>query len=445
MCIRDRWWPDGEAPGVLRNRWLERRHMMHHTRRWERDHSGELQAAWMNGAGVLVWENVFGAWNGWSARDRALLRAMLPVQRHFSAAFGGEGWAPLVPTLAERVYASLWTFPGGRLWTLVNRADEPYEGPLLALDGGGSLHDALSGEPARVDGPVVSGRLEGRGVGSLVELGAGADRAHRRFLARQRRERVAWTSDTSFPQLAARALRPPGPAPAASLPPGMLAVPPYSRPMTAVFRRRECGSYDDAPFVDDWKPLPPRLHSPVEETRQVALAAFAIDAREVSNREYHAFLAASGYRPRVPDGFLAHWTDGHPPEGEEDEPVTFIDLDDARAYAAWAGKRLPSEWEWQHAMTLHPQPDGGRRVWNWTESERSDGRSRYCILKNGSDHNSSGSEWYADGGPRGPEFSAKLLLGWPRLNRRATVGFRCAVSLARESSWTRDHAARNDR
>jgi hypothetical protein len=49
--------------------------MLHHTRRWNRDHADELQSAWLNGVGVLVWENVFGAWVGWNARDRALLQA----------------------------------------------------------------------------------------------------------------------------------------------------------------------------------------------------------------------------------------------------------------------------------------------------------------------------------------------------------------------------------
>ena len=39
------WFADSAAPGVLRARWFERRHMLHHTRRWNRDHSDELQSA----------------------------------------------------------------------------------------------------------------------------------------------------------------------------------------------------------------------------------------------------------------------------------------------------------------------------------------------------------------------------------------------------------------
>jgi hypothetical protein len=53
---------DSVAPGVLRQKWFERRHMQHQIRRWDHDHTAELHAAWMNGSGIMVWENVFGFW-----------------------------------------------------------------------------------------------------------------------------------------------------------------------------------------------------------------------------------------------------------------------------------------------------------------------------------------------------------------------------------------------
>ena len=96
------WFDDSFVPGVLRNKWIERRHMQHQIRRWDHDHTGELHSAWMNGSGMLVWENVFGSLVPWNQRDRSILRAMLPIQRRFTALFSGERWTPLVPVLPER-------------------------------------------------------------------------------------------------------------------------------------------------------------------------------------------------------------------------------------------------------------------------------------------------------------------------------------------------------
>ncbi|MHC4744959.1 MAG: hypothetical protein ACYS8Z_23840, partial [Planctomycetota bacterium] len=59
------WFQDSNVPGVLWNKWFERRHMMHQIKRWNSDHTGELHAAWMNGSGMLVWENVFGTLVPW--------------------------------------------------------------------------------------------------------------------------------------------------------------------------------------------------------------------------------------------------------------------------------------------------------------------------------------------------------------------------------------------
>ncbi len=120
------WFKDSEVPGVLRNKWFERRHIQHQVKRWDYDHTAELHTAWMNGSGMMVWENVFGAWVPWSPRDRSILRAMLPIQRRYSALFAGENWTPLVPTNQSGLYASLWEGDGLRLWTLVNRRNEPW-------------------------------------------------------------------------------------------------------------------------------------------------------------------------------------------------------------------------------------------------------------------------------------------------------------------------------
>jgi formylglycine-generating enzyme len=68
-------------------------------------------------------------------------------------------------------------------------------------------------------------------------------------------------------------------------------------------------------------------------------------------------------------------------------------------------------------------------VWNWTESEHSDGRTRFAILKGGSDWLPQGSDWYVDGGPQDAGYSLKLLLLGAGMARSPSIGFRLAVDL----------------
>ncbi|HWB38595.1 MAG TPA: hypothetical protein VHA75_21460, partial [Rugosimonospora sp.] len=128
------WFADSPVPGVLRATWFERRHMVHHTRRWHRDHLAELHSAWLNGAGILVWDAVFGVWVGWNARDRALLRAARRVWRAAGDLFTTAEWTPLAdhPGDGQPVYASRWERSDRTLWTVVNRSAEPFQGTWLA-------------------------------------------------------------------------------------------------------------------------------------------------------------------------------------------------------------------------------------------------------------------------------------------------------------------------
>jgi len=85
--------------------------------------------------------------------------------------------------------------------------------------------------------------------------------------------------------------------------------------------------------------------------REVYLAAFYMDAREVTNREYKAFVDATGHRPPVSESDPAKtvWHDlDYPPEFA-DHPVVNVSWEDAAAYARWRGKRLPTEFEWEKA------------------------------------------------------------------------------------------------
>ena len=441
------WFADSPAPGVLRARWFEPRHQMHQTRRWNRDHSAEMQTAWLNGAGMLVWDVVFGTWVGWSGRDRTAWRAMAPVLRRYQDLFTGGQWGPLEGTpvaegVAGPVFASRFGGPGRTLWTLANRSDEPFTGTLLeaARDGRSPdsvlWFDLIAGrrlepepDPSGGDVAVIRGTLPARGFGAVLALHPeDVDEDFLAFLARQAAAKPS--TDTTFPQRLIT--RVPAPfAPVDAAPPGFAVLPAGPRELTIRYRLRETGLYDGAPYVEDWKPLPPRLHQEVTETRRTdSPRPTAVAVHEVTNAEFADFLARSGYAPIRPERFLDHWTDGRPAPGSESDPVTHVDLHDARAYAAWAGLRLPTEDEWQAAAEAGLLRRAEPAVWNWTESEHRDGRTRFVILKGGSAFRAEGSDWYLDGGLLGPEVSVKLLLCGGPVARSSRIGFRCAADCA---------------
>lgn len=193
---------------------------------------------------------------------------------------------------------------------------------------------------------------------------------------------------------------------------------------------------------------------------------FHIDKYPVTNAEYKTFIDATGYRPKDGHNFLRDWKDGAPRKGWEKRPVTWVSIEDAREYAAWAGKRLPHEWEWQYAaqgsdgrlypwgndwnianmppqskarempppadVDAHPQgasPFGVMdlvgNVWQWTD-EFLDEHTRAAAVRGGSAYQPQTSHWYF---PQAYQLDqhGKYLLMAPSKDRSGGIGFRCVV------------------
>ncbi|MGE5425083.1 MAG: formylglycine-generating enzyme family protein, partial [Syntrophothermus sp.] len=198
-----------------------------------------------------------------------------------------------------------------------------------------------------------------------------------------------------------------------------------------------------------------------KDTLKVQMHSFLMDKYPVTNAEWKHFITAAKYRPADTANYLKNWNHGILPAGKENYPVVYIDLKDALAYCSWAGKRLPSEMEWQYAAQgrdlrkypwgnsmdstrcnynlnqlspVNAYPSGTSpwgvedltgNVWQFTNDVYDNESYRYVIIRGGSFYHATGSEWYVTGGPVPADHPEQLLLISPSLDRNATVGFRC--------------------
>ena len=124
--------------------------------------------------------------------------------------------------------------------------------------------------------------------------------------------------------------------------------------------------------------------------QRITLQDFAIDSAPVTAGEFARFTDAGGYdQPQYWPGaagawraqsgcahpqhwrrdtagdWLARWFDQWLPLNDE-APAMHINAFEAEAYCLWAGRRLPSAMEWEHAAQTSSSFHWGRSVWEWT-------------------------------------------------------------------------------
>jgi formylglycine-generating enzyme required for sulfatase activity len=457
-------------PMVNKNKWMEPRHTVNVTDRFTRDKTDSLQHAFFNGQGYATLENLWGFWYGDSPHDAEAILRFTRIERTMADYLRSPDWEPHTPMLQPGVFASRFPISSGTLWTIVNRNEYDVTGAQLTIPHiagmhyydlwhGSELMPTMDAQKATLDFTT-----EGLGYGAILATQnplQGAAQDLLKFMAdRSRRPLSIYSREWKpVPQTIVE-IAPTEPMSAA--PSGMVRIPEGDFDFQVSGIEIEGGNDPGVDVQYPWEDLPRRYHH-----HRVHMHTFYMDRVPVTNAEFKKFLDATRYHPQDDHNFLRAWQNGNFPAGWENKPVTWVSIEDARAYAAWAGKRLPHEWEWQYAAqsndarrpypwgtTWNPQalpvvdsgpamrppadasdfPKGASpfgvldlmgNVSQWTDEYR-DPHTRAAIIRGGAAYQPLGSIWYFPQTYRLDEHEKYLLMS-PGRDRAGTIGFRCVV------------------
>ncbi len=457
------------VPRVDRYKWLETRHMVNISDRWNRGKTDDLQFAFFNGIGWETWENIWGIWNGITPHDSEATRRVATIERAIAPFLISEDWEPFFPMLHFGVYASRWPVGDETVWTIINRNEYDIAGSQMEVPFQEGMHyfDLYHGvelaPERRGHTAVLAFSLDAKDYGAVLATKQPLSAPNKSLMVQMKAftaTPLASLADkwTVLPQQL-KSIAPTKPASAA--PSGMVKVP--AGEFQFQVKGVEIEGFNDI-GVDvqyPWEDSPRRYHD-----HAIQVKSFWIDKFPVTNAQFKKFLEVTLYHPQDDLNFLRDWKDGTYPDGWGNKPVTWVSLEDARAYAAWAGKRLPHEWEWQYAAqgtdgrqypwgnewdasavpvadksrtmrgpdAVEAHPNGASpfgvmdlvgNVWQWTE-EFTDEHTRGGILRGGSYYKPQGSIWYFPQAYKLTEHG-KLLLMAPSMDRSGALGFRLAM------------------
>jgi len=355
--------------------------MPHICGRWSTQRSTEILTAFFNAVGYVAWENIWGIWNGVTARDGELLWRVSRTLRHFHPLLSDleVEWLPFYPVKSkskssDHVFASKFVGKDQELWLIINTANTDVDASSWQLQVPSArdheYYDMYHGAkltPNRSSiclvkscspTDLVSVPLEPRSVGVVLKVLPGKlsprDSEHMAIMQTRTSKALASFSSTW------------GPVPKQSIvtslksekvlnPTGMVHVvgsPSFEFRIQGTMIEWLKSSGPERIGADvqyPWEDLPRMLHKP----HSVSISDLWVDKHPVTNQEFGAFLRNSGYVPTDAGHFLQHWgclgSDAcSMPPGIAKQPVVFVSIEDARSYCIHAGKRLPHEWEWQY-------------------------------------------------------------------------------------------------
>ncbi|MCF7824124.1 MAG: formylglycine-generating enzyme family protein [Candidatus Marinimicrobia bacterium] len=458
------------VPAVSKLKWLESRHLTNVENRWGRDRTNDFHYIFFNGHGYNAWENVWGIWNQLTPRDAETLRRIATLFRKFTNLLVSPEWEPYVPTNHQGVFATRFPGAAATLWTIVNRNEYDIKGDLIEVvhAEGTCYFDLWNGTnlyPRIQDGKaIINLDLEQLGYGAILSLSS-ADQAgdYSDILAQMKKLAEVALQDYSsewkaIPQELV-IIEPTSPL--REKPANMVKIPAGEFDFHVSGIEVEGYMWTGVDVQYPWENSPRRSHH-----QHMSIRSFYIDRFPVTNADYLKFIEATAYHPVDDHNFLRDWSGGRPKAGWENKPVTWVSIEDARAYATWAGKRLPHEWEWQYAAqggdgrlypwgnswndTAVPQINLGRtvlppsdvdahpggaspfgvmdlvaNVWQWTD-EFMDEHTRAAVLRGGTSYQPQSSHWYFPQAYRLDQHGKYLLMS-PGRDRAGLLGFRCVA------------------
>ncbi|HPA87513.1 MAG TPA: formylglycine-generating enzyme family protein [Bacteroidales bacterium] len=474
----------------------------------------ELAVAFFNGYGTEL--NMFrpGGRNSGLEEDLGYLARTTDILRQNSDAFLDKDWTPLIGTRADNIYVNRWTSEGKIIYTVLNMRPEGYQGPLFRIENDSNFHyvslwnhentnietdngisyacvktsgwllseagtrkegsvdciaafrkilrTRLTGDSLRISTPegshIIVWKGNPSGKTAFVELKETGDTVlsvknlfgyyEDKIIVQLKRENILVDENILMreggkPWLVSRVQKTP---PATGIAPDMVLVPggDFSYSVSA---------------DDDFIPYPDAS----DVTARID--SFLIDRYPVTNAQYYEFLQSTGYRPVDTVRYLRHWDMGIYRQGQERYPVVNLSIEDMKAYAAWAGKRLPTEAEWQRAaqgtdqrrwpwgddfhgtlcnnafdkptpvdafnkgMSPYGVVDMVGNVWQMTGDMYFNGSYYFSIIRGGSFYNPVSSWWYIKGGPQPLDKTQMMLMVSPGFDRNSTVGFRCVKDI----------------
>jgi len=457
------------VPMVSKNKWMEPRHTVNVTDRFTRDKTDSLQHAFFNGQGYATLENLWGFWYETNPFDAEALLRFTKIERAMAENLRSAEWEPHVPTVQAGVFASHFPGRAGTLWAIVNRNEYLVSGEQLVVPQHAGVHyyDLWHGleltPAARGKDGVLSFDIDGHGYGAVfaTETGPSTDLQSLLTYMAERSKRTLRSYSREWKAVPQSLVEISATKPAPSAPAGMVRIPEGDFDFRVSGIEIEGGNDPGIDVQYPWEDAPRRFHR-----HSMQIHAFYIDRTLVTNAEFKKFIDANHYRPKDDHNFLRGWKDGTYPAGWENKPVTWVSIEDARAYAAWSGKRLPHEWEWQyaaqsadgraypwgndwnpqavpavdHGPAMSPLADVATfatgasplgvtdmigNISQWTDEYR-DPHTRAAIVRGGAAYEPRGSVWYFPQTYRLDEHQKYLLMS-PGRDRAGTIGFRCVV------------------